>query len=76
MSTTIHMRCGGCDAEKEVPICRTLQSFSGRGYGFGAYHTPTLDKVTEVTGWVWADPYTGCTYCPECWKEIDSGKAA
>lgn len=58
MSTTIHMRCGGCEAEKEVPIHRTFRSFSGRTYGLGTYQTPSLDEATKETGWVWADPYT------------------
>ena len=29
-------------------------------------------KVEDVTpeGWIAVDPYTGCTYCPDCWKGI------
>ena len=75
MGTTIHMRCDGCDAEKEVPISRTFHSFDGKGWGFGRYHTPTIDVAVEPSGWVWAD-LIGCTYCPDCWKEIEKGEPA
>lgn len=75
MATTIHMRCGGCDAEHEVPIRRSFQSFNGLGYGYGVHRTPTVDEAVEPTGWVWSD-LIGCTYCPECWKQIESGEAA
>lgn len=76
MTTTIHMKCGGCDAEERVPIRRTFRSFNGKGHGFGTFHVPTVTEAVESTGWVWSDPYTGCTYCPKCWKEIESGEAA
>lgn len=73
MSTRLHLKCDGCDAETHTErITRTFQSFNGRGYGFGRYHYPSIDDVVTPTGWVWSDPYTGCTYCPTCWKEIDS----
>ena len=75
MSTFIKMECGGCDAKHEVRVSRTFQSFSGRGYGFGTYHYPTIEQAVEPSGWVWADPYTGCTYCPKCWAEIESNAA-
>ena len=75
MPTTIHMRCGGCDAEKEVPYNRTFKSLSGRGYGFGVYHVTNVEQEVEPTGWALFD-IIGCTYCPECWKQIESGEAA
>jgi hypothetical protein len=37
---------------------------------------PCIDEIVTELGWVWSDPYTACTYCPECWKEIESGKDA
>lgn len=73
MSTTIHMRCGGCAAEKEVPYERTFRSFDGKGYGFGVYHVPTVEQAVEPTGWVLFD-LIGCTYCPKCWAEIEAGE--
>lgn len=75
MPITIHMRCGSCDVEKEVPIKRIFQSFSGRGYGLGVYHVPTVEQAVADTGWMAFD-IIGCTYCPACWKEIESGEAA
>jgi len=76
MGTKIKMRCGECLAEAEVPINRTFKSFNGKGHGFGVVHTPSIDEAVEASGWVWSDPYTRCTYCPECWKAIESGEAA
>lgn len=76
MTTKIKMQCGGCFAEKEVQINRTFNSFNGKGHGFGIVHTPSVDEAVEPTGWVWSDPYTRCTYCPECWKTIENGEAA
>ncbi len=75
MPTTIHMRCGGCDAEKELPYKRTFHSFSGRGYGLGVYHVTKPEQAAENAGWVLFDAI-GCTYCPECWRQIQSGEAA
>jgi hypothetical protein len=77
MSTSLHLKCDGCDAEiHTAPIRTEFVSFSGRGYGFGVRHMPDIDKAVEPTKWVWSDPYTGCTYCPECWKQIENGEAA
>ena len=77
MGTTIKMSCGGCEATAETgPIIRTLHSVTGKSYGYGAYRYPTISEMVEPTGWVWSDPYTGCTYCPDCWKQIESGEAA
>ena len=69
------MRCGGCDAEKELFYERTFHSFDGSGHGFGHYHVTNVAQAVEPTGWVLSD-VIGCTYCPECWKSIESGEAA
>lgn len=59
MTTAIHMRCDGCDAEaKSAPVRRTFSSFNGRGYGFGRWVTPSIDDAVSPTGWVWSDPTT------------------
>lgn len=76
MGTRLHLSCGGCDAEAySEPIRKHFESISGRSHGFGAWRQPDLDAAVPA-GWVWSDPYTGCTYCPTCWKEIESGKDA
>lgn len=76
MSTRLHLRCDGCFKETEGGYLRkTFQSVSGRSYGIGVWQMPDLEKAVP-DGWVWSDPYTSCTYCPECWKEIESGKDA
>lgn len=73
MTTKIIMRCDGCDDRMESErVHRQFRSVNGRGYGFGQWHTPTIDEVVEPSGWIWSDPYTSCTYCPKCWAEIES----
>ena len=74
MSTKIHLTCDGCDKEASVEVKRTFLSFNGKGYGFGTYHVPSIDEAVEPTGWIWAD-LIGCTYCPECWNEIQTAHA-
>jgi hypothetical protein len=77
MTTKVHMKCDGCDAEKTTEYARrTFTSFTGKSYGIGTYHYPTIDELVKPTGWTWSDPYTGCTYCPDCWKSIEDGVAA
>lgn len=72
MGTRIHLKCDGCNAETyTAPVRRIFHSFNGKGYGFGRYEEPNVDKAVEPTGWVWSD-LIGCTYCPTCWAEINS----
>jgi len=71
MTTRLHLKCDGCDAETNIErIKKTFVSFSGRDYGLGSWQLPDLDALVEPTGWIWSDPYTSCTYCPECWSSI------
>jgi hypothetical protein len=75
MPTQLHLKCDGCDAEAHSEAFRKrFESVSGRAWGFGAWKTPELDTIVPP-GWVWCDPHTACTYCPECWKQIESDKA-
>lgn len=77
MSTRLHLKCDGCNAETHTErISKTFESFSGRSHGLGVWRSPNLDDAVAATGWIWSDPYTSCTYCPTCWEEIESGKAA
>ena len=76
MGTQLHLKCDGCDAEAySERIHKTFESVSGRSHGFGSWRQPDIDAAVPA-GWIWSDPYTSCTYCPECWKEIESGKDA
>ena len=76
MGTTLHLRCGGCDAEAHSkPFRKHFVSVTGRSHGIGSWQTPKIDDIVPE-GWVWSDPFTACTYCPECWKQIESGEAA
>lgn len=64
--------CGGCLKKEDgkSPQSRFL-SLTGKGYGLGSY---VEDKISDLApeGWIAFDPYTQCTYCPECWDEIEA----
>ncbi len=64
-------QCDGClaEAEGKSPSSEFI-SFSGRSYGFGSRHESPIRELSP-DGWIAFDPYTGCTYCPECWKSIE-----
>lgn len=72
MAVKITLSCDGCHVETGPHrlLHREFHSFSGRGHGFGVWKEPTLDDAVP-DGWVRSDPYTGCTYCPTCWAEIE-----
>lgn len=78
MSTKLLLQCDGCSTRVEIgPIRKTFSSFNGgRGHGFGKWHQPNIDAHVDGSGWIWSDPYTSCTYCPECWGKIERGEAA
>ena len=63
--------CGGCFKKEEgkIPQSRFV-SLSGKSWGFGSYHQDSFSDVAPE-GWIAFDPYTQCTYCPECWGEIE-----
>lgn len=74
MTVNIHLTCDGCFAETgphRLPR-REFRSFDGKGYGFGVWHDYGIDDVPFPDGWLYSDPVTCCTYCPECWAEIVS----
>ncbi len=72
MTTKLHMTCDGCHMETTSKkwLSRTFHSVNGKGYGFGVWEKTTPEDI-KPEGWVILDPYTGCTYCPECWAEIE-----
>ena len=75
MSVTITLTCDGCGSS--VPggrIRREFQSFSGRSHGFGGASNKI--KWDHPEGWMPFDPYTYCTYCPDCWREIVGKEAS
>ena len=53
---TVKFVCSGCDAEAE-----------------GTTHLHRRGSIQDVApdGWIAFDPYTGCCYCPKCWKDIE-----
>ena len=75
MTITVKYECGGCfKSEEWKRPQRRFISINGKGYGFGSYKTDDLESVAP-DGWVAFDPYTGCTYCPECWASIEGVEA-
>ena len=68
---TVTFSCCGCDAVAKGTegLRRQFLSITGRDYGFGSYRYDTAEDVTPE-GWIAFDPYTGCTYCPDCWASI------
>ena len=73
MTVMLKLSCGGCDATAEVgPVRRRFYGVNGKDYGIGRY---AIDPVEDFApkGWVMFDPYTQCTYCPECWDRIENG---
>jgi hypothetical protein len=70
MSVRLLLSCGGCDATAEVgPLRRRYVSVFG-----GNLCRVTTDDPEALApdGWVMWDPYTHCTYCPECWASIET----
>ena len=64
-------KCGGCDAQAvgTGPLRRCFERAIPTG-GFGVWKWARPETVTPE-GWVAADPYTGCCYCPTCWAGIE-----
>lgn len=66
--------CGGCGAVEIVEIPRLtsrFHGFNGKDHGFGVWKNQTVDAVEHrPEGWMAFDPYTRCTYCPECIARI------
>lgn len=76
MTVKVVFECDGCETTVKgtEPIKRFFESFNVKGYGFGTYHTLTIEDVLPK-GWIDFDPYTSCTYCPNCWEEITKEEA-
>ena len=77
MSVRVSFECNGCfkKADGTARIERAFRSFSGKSHGFGPAIGVYLNTIEDVApeGWVPYDPYTYCTYCPDCWKAIEEG---
>lgn len=69
MSVTVTYSCDGCfSVSSPVPIKQRFESFSGRGHGFGRH---LVDNVAHAAPQDWcAFDALGCTYCPDCAKEL------
>lgn len=78
MSISVMFECNGCFKREAGTdrIRKTFRSFSGRSWGFGPAGGVYLKTIEDVApeGWVAYDPYTYCTYCPECWDKVVNGE--
>jgi hypothetical protein len=74
MPVYVEFRCGGCDAKAPGTkwLLWSFVSVSGRPDGFGSWRMTRGPDDVAPEGWVAHDPYTGATYCAECWGEIIS----
>ncbi len=74
---TLTFSCGGCD--KVEPGTTWLQrkrvvTMEGQAGSWGYRVEPKAEDVAPE-GWISFDPYTQCTYCPECWAGIEEGSS-
>jgi hypothetical protein len=73
MTVTLTLHCGGCDrtAEGTGPLCKSWVPVSQN------FSRESLENPEALTpdGWVMFDPYTLCTYCPDCWTSITEATA-
>jgi len=72
VTTKLLLACDGCGvkATSEKWLSRSFHGVNGKSYGFGHWKTTKPEDIAPE-GWVILDPYTGCTYCPTCWAEIE-----
>ena len=72
---TLTFNCGGCNAvEKGTSwLKREFVSVNGKSHGFGSFQMVNTPQDLAPEGWIAFDPVTSCTYCPECWAEIEKG---
>lgn len=72
MGVEVLFRCDGCEATAKGTdtLKREFRSVSGREWGFG--RPVPVNSVDDIVpdGWWAYDPYTYCTYCPECRGDI------
>lgn len=73
----ITYQCSGCEASETVSA-RVDRDVVSTGHVIGGVvcdrvltKRPTIEGVAPE-GWMPFDPYTDCTYCPECWASIET----
>ena len=70
MSVEVTLTCDGCfKTAPPYQVSRKFVSFLGRNHGFGFNQTESIEAGAP-SDWVVFDPFTHCTYCPECWQSI------
>lgn len=74
ITATLRYGCGGCFRVEEIEIPHLksrFHGFYGQEHGFGYWVNEHIDAEKHCPeGWMAFDPYTRCTYCPECVESI------
>lgn len=67
----VSFSCDGCHVETMGTdfLHSRFNGVTGKNYGFGSWEQDGAKDVCP-DGWIAFDPYTQCTYCPDCWAEI------
>jgi hypothetical protein len=71
VSVHLSLRCGGCPATIEVGPLRRRYVSIYPGSNISRVETDEPEDLIPE-GWIMFDPYTLCTYCPECWAGIEA----
>lgn len=72
MPVRVFFDCGGCPASVAgVKLLRpdVVYDYVGAGLDRVTVHYPVIEDCAPE-GWMVYDPFSGCTYCPECWDAI------
>lgn len=72
MSVKVIFDCDGCTATAEGT--QSLRSRFEQVTPLTGYWHPFRVEDAAPEGWVPSDPYTGCCYCPDCWRGIEQAE--
>lgn len=72
MSVRLMFECDGCTAKSDGTgrMVRKFQPVAERTEGFDVWRWVASPEELAPEGWIAADPWTSCCYCPKCWQEI------
>ncbi len=68
---TVKFSCDGCHTEVNGTsfLKSEFHGVTGKSHGFGHWENELAEDMAPE-GWIAFDPYTRCTYCPDCWQSI------
>lgn len=72
MSIKFTITCDGCSEQaSSTGLFRRRFHGSNGDWGFGSARWPDPQTLAPE-GWMLSDPWTYCTYCPECWANVNA----